>query len=209
MYRRPSDVFRRYWGDCDELSDVPLVFPATLQNLERTIEDEECAQALASYHEAELFEPIHCHVCIDQPVCIDEGSLKKCNCGGVLQRQGSCEVSTILPQKFVKIRHYTLWRLKLLTEWRRENQWTSTWRRSVEPSASCHVAKVYTKVLNTSTGNCTPCRIKFLNQSNVKLCTLKRKEEQTASGSKKDYYLYLQSRRWAQIWFIDSWRGNI
>ena len=114
---------------------------------------------------------------------------------GSCRDQGSGEVSTILPQRFVKIRHYTLWRLKLLTEWRRENQRTSRWRRSVEPSASCHVAKVYTKVLNTSTGNYTPCRIKFLNQSNVKLCTLKRKEEQTASGSKKDYYLYLQSRR--------------
>ena len=114
---------------------------------------------------------------------------------GSCRDQGNGEVSTILPQKFVKIRHYTLWRLKLLTEWRRENQRTSRWRRSVEPSASCHVVKVYTKVLNPSTGNYTPCRIKFLNQSNVKLCTLKRKEEQTASGSKKDYYLYLQSRR--------------
>ena len=87
-----------------------MVFPATLQNLERTIEDEECAQALASYHEAELFEPIHCHVCIDQPVCIDEGSLKKCNCGGVLQRPGElrgvdhpatkvCQNKTLYPVK--------------------------------------------------------------------------------------------------------------
>ena len=102
---------------------------------------------------------------------------------GSCRDQGNGEVSTILPQKFVKIRHYTLWRLKLLTEWRRENQRTSRWRRSVEPSASCHVAKVYAKVLNTSTGNYTPCRIKFLNQSNVKLCTLKRKEEQSVDDA--------------------------
>ena len=93
-----------------ELSDVPLVLPATLQNLERTIEDEECAQALASYHEAEQFEPIHCHVCLGQPVCIDEGSLKKFNCGGVLQRPGEwrgvdhpatkvCQNKTLYPVK--------------------------------------------------------------------------------------------------------------
>ena len=65
-----------------------MVLAASLKNLERTIEDEECAQVLASYHQAELLEPIHCYACLGQPVRIEEG--------------------TILPQKFVKIRHYTL-----------------------------------------------------------------------------------------------------
>ena len=98
-----QEVLRRLWKK--ELRDVPLVLPATLQNLERTIEDEECTQALACY-----LEPIHCHVCLGQPVCIDEGSLKKFNCGGVLQRPGEwrgvdhpatkvCQNKTLYPVK--------------------------------------------------------------------------------------------------------------